>query len=149
MKIFLAIALLLGFGILTHDSYATIKSGQITNQNKLRLVQKIYVGEMGKADEAQRFRLLLKEQLSKKGFTVVESAERADAILSGALSVRVLDDNSEARVYVTLDTPGGERLWARDFGNKFLTNPFNRKEPTKRRAEDVANGLRKDWEKSK
>lgn len=114
-----------------------------TAREKLSRVQKIYVGDMGTDPEAERFRLLLEEQLSEKGFTVVSRPGDADAVMTGALSVRVFDKKSEARVFVKLDTPRGERLWAKDFGNRLLKNPFNRKEPTKLRAEDVANGLRR------
>ena len=116
---------------------------------ELRDVRKIYVGDMGTADEADRFRFLLEEQLSKKGFQIVARPEDADAILSGALSVRVMDDSTQARAYVKLETAAGQRLWARDFGHKMIFNPFTRREPTKRRAVEVAEGLRRDWEKSK
>lgn len=115
----------------------------------LRDVRKIYVGDMGTADEADRFRYLLEEQLKKRGFTVVGSAAEADAVLSGALSVRVLDQKSEARAFVKLEDAAGRRLWARDFGHKILVNPLSRQEPTKRRAEEVAKELRRDWERSK
>jgi hypothetical protein len=117
------------------------------DQQRLSQVQKIYVGDMGNADESERFRHLLEDQLTEKGFKVVDDVANADAILTGALSVRVLDDESEARVYVTLRTPGGERIWSRDFGNRFFHNPFNRKEPVKLRAEDVANGLKRAAQK--
>jgi hypothetical protein len=116
----------------------------------LREVRKIYVGDMGTADEADRFRYLLEEQLKKRGFTVVGTAGEADAVLSGALSVRVMDQKSEARAFVKLEDAAGRRLWARDFGHKkFLVNPFSRQEPTKRRAEEVAKELWRDWEQSK
>jgi nitrous oxide reductase accessory protein NosL len=116
----------------------------------LRDVRKIYVGDMGAADEADRFRFLLEEQLRKRGFTVVGSAAEADAVLTGALSVRVFDEKSEARAFVKLEDASGRRLWARDFGHKkFLVNPLSRQEPTKRRAEEVAKELRRDWERSK
>ena len=114
---------------------------------KLHLVQKICVGSMGEADEADRFRLLLEEHLAKKGFTIVEREADADAILTGALAVRVQHSNSRARVYVKLNTPQGEKLWGRDFGSR-ITSPFNRTEPVKLRAKDVADGLREDWEKA-
>ena len=144
MRLLLVIALLL-VSTAAPDARA---SEHNTDQKKLRLVQKIYVGEMGDDGEAERFRLLLEEQLAKKGFTIVGRPADADGVLTGALSVRVFDDKSEARVYVKLDTPDGIRLWSRDFGNRFFKNPFNRKEPTKLRAEDVANGLRSDRRKA-
>ena len=119
-------------------------------QTRLQQVRKIYVGDMGRAGEAERFRLLLGEQLARKGFTVVERAEEADAVLTGALSVRTYDEKTEARVFVKLETPNGVRLWAKDFGHKrLLLNPFDLREPTKRRAEDVASALRRDWERAK
>jgi hypothetical protein len=121
-----------------------------TTQSALHEVHKIYVGDMGKADEAERFRFLVGEELSKKGFTVVERAEDADAILTGALSVRVGDENTQARAFVKLESQAGQRLWAKDFGHRaILLNPFDRKEPTKRRAAEIANELRKEWDRSK
>ena len=68
-------------------------------------VRKIYVGDMGDDDEAERFRLLIEEALEREGFTVVGRAEAADAVLTGALSVRDYDDKSEARAFVRLFTP--------------------------------------------
>ena len=120
---------------------------QDLSEPRLHEVHKIYVGNMGDDDEAGRFRLLLEEQVSRKGFAVVDSAEKADAILTGALSVRVHRNSSTARAYVTLHTSKGQRLWGRDFGSK-MTNIFSLSEPVKLRAQDVANGLRNDWEKS-
>jgi hypothetical protein len=110
-------------------------------------IQKIYVGDMGKADEASRFRLLLEDELAKRGFTIVDSADQADGVLTGVLSLRVLDEKSQARVYVTMNSPGGQRIWARDFGERVLVNPFKRIEPVKRRAQEVAKELEEEWRK--
>ena len=120
---------------------------QDLTEPQLHQVHSIFVGNMGDADEADRFRLLLEEQVAKKGFAVVNSPEKADAILTGALSVRVHRNSSTARVYVTLHTSQGQRLWGRDFGSK-ITNLFTLTEPVKLRAQDVANGLKQDWDKS-
>jgi hypothetical protein len=136
------------FSLSAFASYAKDGAERPRRQNGLREVHKIYVGDMGKADEAERFRFLIGEELAKKGFTIVERAEDADAILSGALSVRVGDENTEARAFVKLESQGGVRLWARDFGNRLIFNPFKRKEPTKRRASEIAQGLREDWDKA-
>ena len=114
---------------------------EVTGQTKLQSVRQIYVGEMGRSDEARRFRLLLQDQLAKKGFVVVEKIEDADAILTGALSVRV-DEGSQARAYIRLDAQNGERLWARDFGEHLFKGLFTFKEPVKLRAEEVARALR-------
>ena len=149
MKLLLVIALLLSLSPGLQFASATARAGDSdAYKDELSLVRKIYVGDMGGADEADRFRLLLEEQLTKKGFTVVERPESAEAILTGALSVRVFDDKSEARAFVRLTTPAGERVWARDFGSRLIFNPFHRAEPVKRRAEEVANRLREDWRKA-
>ena len=124
-----------------------VPAPQNLSEPSLHQIHTIYVGDMGDADEADRFRLLLEEQVARKGFAVVNSPEKADAILTGALSVRVHRSSSTARVYVTLHTPKGQRLWGRDFGSK-ITNLFSLTEPVKLRAQDVANGLKQDWDKS-
>jgi hypothetical protein len=111
-------------------------------------VQKIYIGDMGNADEADRFRFLLEEQLLKRGFDVVLRPEDADALLTGALSVRTYDRKSEARVSVRLASRDGQVLWTRDFGHKrFRINPLSLQEPAKRRAEEVAEALGRDFRK--
>lgn len=148
MRLLLALALLLSLSPNLHLASISARAERGIDRERLGLVQKIYVGDMGSADEADRFRLLLEEQLTKRGFTIVSGPERADAILTGALSVRVFDDKSEARAFVRLTTQGGERIWARDFGSRLFTNPFRRSEPVKRRAEDVANRLHEDWKKA-
>jgi hypothetical protein len=133
---------------LSFTCFATaISAAQEPSEPGLHQVRKIYVGNMGQDDEADRFRLLLAEQLTKKGFDVVDASEKADAILTGALSVRVHRSSSTARVYVTLNTPEGKRLWGRDFGSK-ISNLFSLNEPVKLRAQDVANGLKQDWERA-
>lgn len=141
--------LLLVFGLLLNLWIAPSSFSAIYLEDdfssKLYLVQKIYVGEMGNSDEAARFRLLLDEKLSKKGFTVVDKEEKADAILIGALSVRVYDDGSVARATVQLKSPNGERLWG---GNFTPRTTFKRKDTVELRAEDIANRLREDWKKS-
>ena len=124
-----------------------VPTPQDLSEPRLHQVHSIYVGNMGDDDEADRFRLLLEEQVARKGFVVVNSPEKADAVLTGALSVRIHRSSSTARVYVTLHTPKGERLWGRDFGSK-MTNLFSLTEPVKLRAQDVANGLKQDWDKS-
>lgn len=141
------LSLALAFSGLIHINAFAAMAVQGETQIQLHQVRKIYVGDMGDTDEADRFRLLLQDELSAKGFTVVDRAESSDAILHGALSVRVNDKTTSARVYVKLETPQGIRLWGKDFGSKW-TSPFNRTEPVKYRARDVANALKKAWDKS-
>lgn len=109
-------------------------------------MQKIYVASMGQSDEAERFRMLLGNELSKRGFTVVDSVERADAILSGVLTVRVHADDSVARATIVLKSKEGDLIWGRDMGPHF---GWGSSEPVKRRAEDIAKELRKLLVKSR
>jgi hypothetical protein len=111
----------------------------------LRSTQKIYVGEMGQSDEAARFRILLGDELTKAGFTVVDSVSKADATLSGIMTVRVYDDSSIARATVSLTSSDGVRLWGKDFEPRAH---FGRGSDTVRfRAQDIAKNLRKEHNK--
>lgn len=114
---------------------------------RLHQVQRIYIGDMGEIDSAERFRLLLEEQLVKRGFGVVLREEEADAILGGVLSMPVLEGENDARITAQLRTLGGQLLWSGNFGPK-LTSYFRLKDPLKLRAEELANKLKKEWEQS-
>ncbi len=121
----------------------------------LHLVQTIYVEGMGTSDEAARFRLLLEDQLSGKGFAVVDKPEKADAILGGALSVArsgIYGGPADISVTARLSSADGRRLWSANIGGQItILNPitslkFN--EPVEYRAKELAKKLRSDWEKS-
>jgi hypothetical protein len=112
----------------------------------LASVKNIYVGTMGQSDEADRFRLLLTDELGKVGFATVEDSNNADAVLTGALSVRVYADESLARATVIMKTPGGLRLWGKDFEPHQRWG--RRTDTVKMRAQDVAKTLRKDVDKA-
>jgi hypothetical protein len=112
----------------------------------LSSIRRIQVGSMGQSDEAERFRLLLEDELGRVGFATTDDAKTADAVLTGALSVRVYADTSLARVTVVLKTPDGLRIWGRDFEPH---HKFGRVKDTVRlRAQDVAKTLRKDVDKA-
>ena len=126
-----------------------------TGAGALHLVQKIYVEEMGTSPEAGRLRLLLEDQLSERGFTVVDSSQKADAVLSGVTSVaRAGIDGGPADIAITarLTSTDGSRLWSTNIGGqRFVINPikaFNFREPVEHRARELAKRLRGDWEKS-
>lgn len=112
----------------------------------LASVKKVYVGSMGQSDEAERFRLLLADELGKAHFATTEDAKTADAVLTGALSIRIYADESLARVTVVMKTPGGLRLWGKDFEPHQRWG--RRTDTVKMRAQDVAKNLRKDVDKA-
>ena len=148
MRSLLTLTLIIVGSAMTQFFLPAANASQLQGQSELNAVRKIHVGSMGNTDESERFRLLLEEALTQEGFMVVDQPEKADAVLTGALSVRVHDKKTRARVYVTLSTPEGVRLWGKDFGSRF-TSPFNRTEPVKLRAQDVANALRNELMGSK
>jgi hypothetical protein len=113
----------------------------------LASVKRIQVGSMGQSDEAERFRLLLADELGKVGFATTDDAKTADAVLTGALSVRVYAEESRARVTVVLKTPGGLRMWGKDFQPN-LDFHWRTSDTVKRCAQVVAKTLRKDVEKA-
>ena len=124
-------------------------------QVTLHLVKKLYLEEVGTSAEAARFRLLLEDKLSEKGFTVVDKPEQADAILSGALSVSpagLYGGTSDVGVTVQLKSAAGERLWGGNFaGQIIILGPvasFKFKDVVEYRAKELAKKLRSDWEKS-
>ena len=112
----------------------------------LASVKKIHVGSMGQSDEAERFQLLLVDELGKAGFVTTDDVASADAVLTGVLAVRVYSDESLARVTTVLKTPDGVRLWGRDF-EPHTSFKFQR-DTVKLRAQDVAKTLRKDVAKA-
>ena len=112
-------------------------------------VQKIYVGDMGYDDEAERFRLLIEEQLQKRDFDIAANPDEADAVLTGILTVTHYEYNYDASVAVRLTSRAGDVLLTKGFGAsaKLFANPLNRKEPLQQRAEQVAEALKREYKK--
>lgn len=109
-------------------------------------VKRIYVGPMGNSDDAERFRMLLKDELGDKGFAVVEKESDADAVLTGVLATQLSQGTTRARASVTLKGPDGETLWSDSFGVR-MSFGLGRRDNVKQRAGDVADGLHDAWKK--
>ncbi|HEY0319560.1 MAG TPA: hypothetical protein VGC66_01175 [Pyrinomonadaceae bacterium] len=153
MRTLTVIALLLVLWLI--PSIVLAKTYPQARPTALHLVHKLYVEEMGTSDEAARFRLLLEDQLSEKGFTVVDKPEKADAVLGGALSVSrsgIYGGPADISVTARLNSPDGVRLWGNNIGGQIIIlNPVKSlkfKEPVEYRARELAKKLRDDWEKS-
>ena len=149
----LTIALFLTLGVIASNVPA--KTYSQAQGMALHLVQKIYVDDMGASPEAARFRLLLGDQLSENGFTVVAKREEADAALGGATSVSqpgFYGGLADISVTARLVSSSGNRLWSASLGGEiYILNPVNSlkfKEPVDYRAKELAKKLRVDWEKS-
>ena len=126
-----------------------------TGPAALHLVQKIYVDEMGTSSEAGRLRLLLEDQLSERGFTVVDSSQKADAVLSGVTSVAepgIHGGPADIAITARLTSADGSRLWSTNIGGqRYVINPIKAlkfKDPVEHRARELAKKLRSDWERS-
>jgi hypothetical protein len=83
-------------------------------------VRSIFVEDLGNANEATNFRNLLKQQLAKKGFKMVEEASQADAVLTGSISVTKDDKANKASFeQAKLTKKDGTEVWD---GNYHETN---------------------------
>ena len=140
------IALFLVLGVIASNISA--KTYSQTRAMALHLVQKIYVEDMGTSPEAARFRLLLEDQLSENGFTVVAKREEADAVLAGALSVArsgIYGGPADIGVTARLNSSDGARLWSVNTGGQIvILNPVSSlkfKEPLEYRARELAKKL--------
>jgi hypothetical protein len=153
MRTIKATALLLVLWLV--PSYVAARTLPQAGTTTLHLVQKIYVDEMGTSPEAARLRLLLEDQLSARGFMVVDSSQKADAVLSGATSVARSDiygGPADISITARLTSSEGARLWSTNIGGQIsVINPIKAlkfKEPVEYRARELAKKLRGDWEKS-
>src|SRR5262245_44166404 len=83
-------------------------------------VRRIHVGDLGASNDAVRFRGLLKQQLGRKGFKMVDQPGKADAVLTGSVSIS--RDEKQTTVSferASLTTTGGTQVWS---GNYHETN---------------------------
>jgi hypothetical protein len=110
-------------------------------------VHRIYLDSMGHDDEAVRFRSLLKQELTHAGFTVEDDSAKADSVLSGTLSVRVVAGYSRAFADVALRASDGATIWRGAFGPRFLRGRKSG-DDTKNCAGDIADKLLKDFKQS-
>ncbi len=117
----------------------------IQKVDSLADVHRIYVSAVGHDDETVRFRNLLEQDLAQEGFTIVEDASSADAVLSGVLSVRVLGGHSKAYASMSLKAADGSELWSGNFKEPFWRITFSG-DAVKVRARDIAKKLHKDSE---
>jgi hypothetical protein len=106
-------------------------------------VHHIYVDSMGQGDEAVRFRSLLKQELAHAGFTIEDDSAKADAVLSGTLSVRVIAGYSKAFADLAMRAPDGATIWQGRFGPRFWRGRRGN-DDVKNRASDIADKLLKD-----
>jgi len=127
------------------------------SQADLRAVETLYVGSMGRGEDAERLRLVLPAYLVEAGFQVVEEKSAADATLSGVLflkatSVPVADENGgvrsaravEVRVDLTLKSGDGALLWGRQ-----IAPHVKEGDPVQACAEAVVKQLSKATKRSK
>lgn len=113
-----------------------------TPDSRLAGINKIFIGDLGKSDQADRFRLVLEDQLSANGFTVVDDESNADAVLSGIFTLIIEDKKEVARATLRLKLPSGERIWGGEFRPGFSWRGSS--DMTKRVAMTVANKLKQD-----
>jgi hypothetical protein len=115
----------------------------------LHKVERIFVGDMGQGNEAERFRLLLAQELSRANFKTVDRLENADAILTGVLVVRTYEYKSDAKATVVLKNAKGETVWESGFDPPKKPKVKRLNDPVMFQAQVIARRLRDDWESAK
>jgi hypothetical protein len=117
----------------------------MAGNNPLASVKKIYVGSIGggdgvvQSDEATRIRLLLALELTKAGFTSVDAAEKADAVLTGVLVIR-----DYTSFTVLLSAADGKQLWGKNERPWWTGGGHRGRDNAQQRVEDIARTLRKE-----
>jgi hypothetical protein len=116
----------------------------------LSSLKAIQVGTMGHTDDAERFRMIAEEQLSKKGFSIVDVPERAEAILTGVITIQNSADGSSTEfTTVVLKGKDGVRLWSNDY---CLWRPYSsivKVDGVRFRAEVLANDIQRACKKAR
>ena len=105
---------------------------------------KVCIGSMGKSDNADRFRMLLDEELTKAKVPTTEVEGECDAVLTGVLATRTIQDETAADATVVLRNKDGQRLWGGDFKTSF----WWKSDDVRDRARAVASALSKAWRRS-
>lgn len=118
--------------------------------NNLHLIKKIYIEVVSNTVEENKIEPLLKFELEMRGFTVLDSASSADAVLSGEIQAEVVLDGDgsvphKAIYHYQLALPNQEVVWRAKI--KFATK-LDFAEDNRRAARSLAEKLSSDWEKS-
>lgn len=123
-------------------------TGASSKQAGLHLVKKIYIEITTNVVEDRDIAPILKSELERRGFTVVDSAMAADATLSGETMAEVYPQGGaphKAIYRYQLMLPNQEVLWKVEV--KFTT-VLNFDEDHERAARKIAEKLLRVWQKS-
>jgi len=74
-------------------------------------VHRIFLADFTRSEHSELFRSLLAEKLTSKGFTVVKTAETADAMLIGNLSIDEVQGRNQVKASVMLFAGPANELW--------------------------------------
>jgi hypothetical protein len=137
--------------------YANAQKGE--SFPKLRAVKKIFVGELGKTDNAEIVREKVKQRLNQTGvFSVVERKGEADAVLTGTIVIeKYFEDDGDCRssdlkteavgFFYLRDASTDKLLWSYEYKPKAFDFAFYAHEAERvynRVAESVVANMRKD-----
>jgi hypothetical protein len=113
----------------------------------LQQVKSIYIGDFVLSDSAQRFRLVLEDQLVERGFRVANSPDDGDLSLAGAFTLHIVGRDEEARATVRGKLRNGTRIWGGEFTPRFSWKGSS--DMTLRVAMALSDQLREDVDKSR
>jgi hypothetical protein len=137
--------------------YANAQKGE--SVLKLSAVKKIFVGELGRTDNADIVREKVKQRLNQTGiFSVVERTNQADAVLIGTVVIeKYFEDGSDCRssdlkteavgFFYLRDAATDKLVWSYEYRPKAFDFAFFAHEAERvynRVAESVVEKMRKD-----
>ena len=136
---------------------ATVSIAGKKAQEDLRGIETLYVGSMGRGEDAERLRLVLPAYLNEAGFRIAEEKAAADAEVSGVLLVKEIatsrpgedgevrsSPETDVRVDLTLKSVDGKLLWGRQ-----VTPHVKDDDPVQASAEAIVKQLSKAMQRSK
>lgn len=130
---------------------ASTAPAQTARPDPLYRVKSIYLGDVG-ALETDPFKIYLRRELTRLGFTVVDEAASADAVLTGEMTISVTEDGPPIekpydKLSFKLVARGSEEIWRAKFSVQQRSFD-NWEKNSEHRARRLAERLKRDWKRA-
>ena len=117
-----------------------IATGLAQYAPNLTNVQRVWVDKLGNNDDAEHFRSQLAGELGRQGFTALDQAEGADAIIKGTFSFRDFGARTGAAANLRILSPDDKEMWAISVSD----SKSDRKESAQWVAQEVAKKMKEE-----
>jgi hypothetical protein len=112
------------------------------HRKTLATVNRVHLQPFGRTEAAERFALILEQELIDQGFSIASSPDSADITLSGIVSMDWRIDSVRANATIRGVSRNGERIWGGTFPPPVFMYPTS--DAVKKTAISVVNQLRYD-----